>query len=415
MQCSIYCRRFLLFGVLTSLPVQADFNQATTAYLLGDFEKARYEALVDATDGKPQAQMLLGQLYFNGEGVEKDLTVALYWYEKAASQGLVDAQYRVGTLYFDGKSNIPKDYDKAYKWLQLALENGRSDAKPMLDSLYKLETGNVVNLQESPEVPQLKQKQQQQKQQQVPQKLSPQPGRNHLQAPKTSTQIQNTKPTSALQEPSCGNIETKDTERTREDVSRVFRQYRNTIHSAYNLALLKNKNLSGRVEYEVEIDPAGRVSSIEKRPISTLDAPEFEARLVQAIKQINFCAKGTKPFKVAYPIEFIPPANDETEDTDPAGNNQRSYLDVHNVFVQHKSSVNDLYLRVYEQDKKIRGRVMFELTIQADGSASSVTIQSSELESPALEEELIDYVKTMNFGKKNSAPYEVNYPLDFLP
>ena len=152
MRCSINNRFLILLGVIASLSARADFNEATRAYLLGEFEKARYEALVDATDGKPEAQMLLGQLYFNGEGVEKDIKAALYWYEKAASQGFVDAQYRLGSLYFEGKPEFPKDYDKAYQWLQQALENGNNDAKPKLEGLYKTDSGKVVNLHESPEI-----------------------------------------------------------------------------------------------------------------------------------------------------------------------------------------------------------------------------------------------------------------------
>ncbi|MGD8569345.1 MAG: hypothetical protein PVJ39_14755 [Gammaproteobacteria bacterium] len=153
MQCSIFKRTVWLVVAAASCAVaQADFNDATRAYLLGDFEKARYEALVAATDGDPAAQMLLGQLYFKGEGVEKDIATALYWYEKAASQGFGEAQYRLGSLYFTGKDNIPKDYNKAYQWLSQAAENGKPEAKPKLEGLFKMESGKVVNLHESLEV-----------------------------------------------------------------------------------------------------------------------------------------------------------------------------------------------------------------------------------------------------------------------
>ena len=77
--------------------VKADFDEATKAYLLGQYEKARYEALIDASDGNPKAQMLLGQLYFKGEGVKKDLDHALYWYNKAANNGFADAQFNPRT------------------------------------------------------------------------------------------------------------------------------------------------------------------------------------------------------------------------------------------------------------------------------------------------------------------------------
>jgi hypothetical protein len=97
----------------------------------------------------------------------------------------------------------------------------------------------------------------------------------------------------------------------------VLDQYKVIIDAAYNLALRKNQNIKGRIEIEVEIDPSGSVSNIKKRPASTLNDPEFEAQLVERIKQIDFCAKGAKPFVVAYPIEFVPPVAKQAADIDP--------------------------------------------------------------------------------------------------
>jgi len=151
--CSSVKQGFLIALVLAvTLPVHAGFDEATKAYLLGNFEKARYEALVAATDGNPQAQMLLGQIYFNGDGVTKDLPLAMYWYEKAADNNFVEAQYRLGMLFLEGKDGVSKDYDKAYTWLKRSVENGKQSAEPHLEALYKTDTGKVVNLNESIEI-----------------------------------------------------------------------------------------------------------------------------------------------------------------------------------------------------------------------------------------------------------------------
>lgn len=37
--------------------------------------------------GHPEAQINMGLIYANGEGVDRDLDKALYWYSKAAAQG----------------------------------------------------------------------------------------------------------------------------------------------------------------------------------------------------------------------------------------------------------------------------------------------------------------------------------------
>ena len=45
-----------------------------------------------AEQGNAKAQYLYGVCYYNGEGVEENLTNAIYWFKKAAEQGHADAQ-----------------------------------------------------------------------------------------------------------------------------------------------------------------------------------------------------------------------------------------------------------------------------------------------------------------------------------
>ena len=46
-----------------------------------------------------EAQCDLGGCYYDGYGVEKDLSEAVKWYRKAADQGLADAQCMLGFYY----------------------------------------------------------------------------------------------------------------------------------------------------------------------------------------------------------------------------------------------------------------------------------------------------------------------------
>ncbi|MCX8627217.1 sel1 repeat family protein, partial [Gilliamella sp. B3976] len=41
-------------------------------------------------------------MYADGEGVKVDKEKALYWYTKAAEQGVGDAQFNLGLMYDDG-------------------------------------------------------------------------------------------------------------------------------------------------------------------------------------------------------------------------------------------------------------------------------------------------------------------------
>ncbi|MBQ6647668.1 MAG: sel1 repeat family protein, partial [Muribaculaceae bacterium] len=64
--------------------------------------KAR-EYYLKAIEGDAEAQLCLGDCYYEGDGMEKDYTQAVFWYFKAAEQGNVDAAYNLGVSYSLGE------------------------------------------------------------------------------------------------------------------------------------------------------------------------------------------------------------------------------------------------------------------------------------------------------------------------
>ena len=54
--------------------------------------------------------------------------MAISWYTKAAQQGQLDAQYRLGLLYQNG-NGTEKDLETAAKWLLMSAEGGYQPAK----------------------------------------------------------------------------------------------------------------------------------------------------------------------------------------------------------------------------------------------------------------------------------------------
>ena len=72
-----------------------------------------------ADQGDATAEIALGALYNNGQGVPNDYTEAARWYRKAADQGEAHAQYYLGLSYSKGQG-VPQDYVQAYMWLNLA-------------------------------------------------------------------------------------------------------------------------------------------------------------------------------------------------------------------------------------------------------------------------------------------------------
>ena len=88
-----------------------------------------------AEQGDATAQVQLGWMYNNGEGVVKDDKQAAAWYRKAAEQGQVFAQFNLGMMYFNGQG-VPKDYSQAVAWSRLAAEQGHVQAQYFLGWMY---------------------------------------------------------------------------------------------------------------------------------------------------------------------------------------------------------------------------------------------------------------------------------------
>ena len=94
----------LMFLLASSSVVSVDQRKAS--------QVSDRQALVkQATQGSVEAQYKLGTLYVLGEGGPQDYTEAAKWFRKAAEQGLVDAQSSLALIYSAGlgvRRDIPE-------------------------------------------------------------------------------------------------------------------------------------------------------------------------------------------------------------------------------------------------------------------------------------------------------------------
>lgn len=84
-----------------------------------DHEKAFFWLSKAANSGDIEAQYLLGFMYENGIKVAPNMIRAVKWYTEAALQGDVLAQYNLAIIYKEGKNEIKKDMQEAFKWLHM--------------------------------------------------------------------------------------------------------------------------------------------------------------------------------------------------------------------------------------------------------------------------------------------------------
>lgn len=98
---------------------------------MGNNTKAFLWAKKAAEQGFTDAQYLLGKMYENGEGTDKNINEAISWYSTAGRNKNAAACYALGELY------LKTEESKAFYWYSLAVKQN-SDEKIAYDAKYRL-------------------------------------------------------------------------------------------------------------------------------------------------------------------------------------------------------------------------------------------------------------------------------------
>ena len=134
-------KRFVLLLVLLSQPVLADLDQAIAYAEAGDVRKGQielYNISQRALDGHPKSMCEMGTMY-KKEGywiVQSDEEASKMWL-KSAEMGYAPCQFNIGAAYLIG-SGIEKDLSKAKYWLQKAIYSTNEEYSEMAKVLYAI-------------------------------------------------------------------------------------------------------------------------------------------------------------------------------------------------------------------------------------------------------------------------------------
>jgi len=86
------------------------------------------------------------------------------------------------------------------------------------------------------------------------------------------------------------------------------------------------------------------------------------------------------------------------------------------VFDRYKAALYRLYNRELRKNPTLRGQLTLRLTIEPDGSVSLCQLHSSDMDAPALAQQVVDRVHSFDFGaKEDIVAMTIIYPIDFLP
>jgi protein TonB len=93
----------------------------------------------------------------------------------------------------------------------------------------------------------------------------------------------------------------------------------------------------------------------------------------------------------------------------------RSEASIRQTLEANKSSLYTLYNRALRANPLLKGKVVFELVIQPDGSVAQVNVIESELNDERLERQLQLRLQAVNFGAAEVAPTRSQWTIAFLP
>jgi len=89
-----------------------------------------------ADKGLMEAQSFLGNIYWEGVGVNKDASEAVKWWRKAAEQGYTTAENNLGQCFLTGQG-VTKNKQEGIKWLRRAAAKGYGNATAALAELQE--------------------------------------------------------------------------------------------------------------------------------------------------------------------------------------------------------------------------------------------------------------------------------------
>ncbi|MCL2375590.1 MAG: DnaJ domain-containing protein [Firmicutes bacterium] len=117
---------------------QKEFEAAVEKYMTSKAEDEFWayleELMFYAQTGDSESQNLLGEMYYCGDEIDKDLSQAFYWFKEAAKQQHADALYNLGICYLNGEGT-KHDEVRGIKYIQQASKLGNKEAAEYVNKM----------------------------------------------------------------------------------------------------------------------------------------------------------------------------------------------------------------------------------------------------------------------------------------
>lgn len=113
----------------SSTVASADVASGLKALENEEFGKAFIAFEKAVTDGDPEGLYHMGAMHQAGLGVPKSAKMALAFYRQAAADGVAEASFAIGLFYQKGEGGLLKNPGQAVDWYEIAAKQGSIGAQ----------------------------------------------------------------------------------------------------------------------------------------------------------------------------------------------------------------------------------------------------------------------------------------------
>lgn len=134
--------------------------------------------------------------------------------------------------------------------------------------------------------------------------------------------------------------------------------------------------------------------------------------LVQGVRKMEYSSwqRGIRPAKRVKMTEKM-----VLERTTERANSPRSSEQTALVVDRYKSRLLAIYQRALRRNPSLRGRIIFEIVIEATGKVSAAKVISSDVNDEVLEKKLATRIMMFKFGAREIEKMTLTIPIDFYP
>jgi len=125
---------FVVFSLFAQEKGLKEYDLAMKYLAEQNYEAALKPLTRAAEDNISNAQYNLALMYYQGDGVKRDIKKSAQWLEKAATNGHKKAIANIGRIYMQ-----LMDFKKARHWMQINAKNGDREAEMLLKEIEAIE------------------------------------------------------------------------------------------------------------------------------------------------------------------------------------------------------------------------------------------------------------------------------------